>query len=174
MQYSLETALPVLRRTPACLSALLSGLPEAWTRSGPGGDGWSPYDVVGHLIHGERADWMPRAKSLLAHGESRPWQPFDRLAQQAEDQTRPIEILLDEFAALRRENIDALQSLALTEDDWPRTGLHPEFGRVTLAQLLATWVAHDLSHVAQIARTMARQYADQIGPWSRYLPILES
>ncbi len=172
MEYSLETALPVLASTPASLEALLGGLPEPWLRSTAGGDSWSPYAVVGHLVHGERTDWIPRAVSLLDHGEAQPWEPFDRLAQQHDDQSRPIAILLQQFAALRQENLNKLRSLDLGPQHWPLTGRHPEFGTVTLGQLLATWVVHDLSHMTQITRTMAGQYADQVGPWERYLPIL--
>lgn len=169
--FNLDDALAVLERTPAGLSALLSGLPEMWVRATEGEGTWSPYDVVGHLIHGERADWIPRARHILA-GETRPFEPFDRNAQFAESPGRSLEELLETFAELRRESVAALAGMRLTDADLGRKGLHPELGEVTLGQLLATWVVHDLDHVAQVARTMAKAYAAATGPWSAYLSIL--
>ncbi|HLO03487.1 MAG TPA: DinB family protein, partial [Symbiobacteriaceae bacterium] len=164
-------AIAILERTPASLSALLDGLPERWVRATEGPDTWAPYDVIGHLIHGERADWLPRARQILA-GERRPFGPVDRTAQFTESQSRSLGELLVTFAELRRENLAALLALNLTQSDLDRTGQHPAFGEVTLGQLLATWVAHDLDHVGQIARTMAKVYAAAVGPWSAYLSIL--
>ncbi|MDF2630776.1 MAG: DinB-like domain protein [Symbiobacteriaceae bacterium] len=169
--FKLEDALAVLARTPASLQALLAGLPDGWVRSTEGEGTWSPYDVIGHLIHGERTDWMPRVRHILA-GETRPFDPFDRTAQFAESQGRSLEDLLATFADLRRDSLAALAGLHLTEGDLGRTGLHPALGEVTLRQLLATWVVHDLDHVGQIARTMAKAYAAEVGPWSAYLSIL--
>lgn len=169
--FSLDDAAAVLERTPASLGALLAGLPEGWVTATEGAGTWSPYDVVGHLIHGERTDWLPRARHILA-GETRPFEPFDREAQFKESRGRSLGELLATFAELRRENLAALAALNLTDDDMGRKGLHPELGEVTLAQLLATWVVHDLDHLAQIARTMAKAYGEAVGPWSAYLSIL--
>lgn len=169
-EFALDEALAVLARTPASLRALLAGLPDRWLRSGDDED-WSPYAVVGHLIHGERVNWLPRARHILA-GERRPFDPFDRDAQFAEPQRRSAEALLDTFAELRQANLDALAALGLTEADLARTGVHPEFGDVRLGQLLATWVVHDLNHLAQIAQVMARSYGAAVGPWNAYLGIL--
>lgn len=169
--FKLDEAVAILERTPTSLSSLLAGLPERWIRATEGDGTWSPYDVIGHLVHGERADWIPRARHILA-GEMRPFEPFDRTAQFTESQGKSLDQLLTTFAALRQENIAALMELKLTDDDLERKGLHPELGEVTLSQLLATWVAHDLDHVAQVARTMAKRYREAVGPWSAYLSIL--
>jgi uncharacterized damage-inducible protein DinB len=174
VDFSLDDALPVLRRTPAVLRAWLSELPDAWTTSNEGRDTWSPYDIVGHLIHGERSDWIPRAELLLAHGDSRPFVPFDRFAQFKDSRGKSLQELLDTFAELRAQNLARLESLRLTPADLERRGRHPELGPVTLAQLLATWVAHDLNHLGQIARVMGRQYTAAVGPWLAYLPLLGS
>lgn len=168
----LEDALTLLARTPATLDTLLRGLPEAWTAAHEGGETWSPYDVLGHLVHGERTDWLPRARIILAHGETRPFDPYDRFAQFEESQGRTLAELLDAFATLRRDNLAALAAFNLTDADLDRTGRHPEFGTVTLRQLLATWVAHDLDHVMQVARVLGRQYSDEVGPWRAYLRIV--
>jgi len=169
--FSLDDALALLERTPASLSALLAGLPETWVRATEGEDTWSPYDVVGHLIHGERTDWLPRARHIMA-GEPRPFEPFDRTAQFTESEGKSLCELLKSFADLRRENLDALSGMKLTKDDLRLKGLHPALGEVTLAQLLATWVVHDLDHLAQVARTMAKVYGEAVGPWSAYLSVL--
>jgi hypothetical protein len=169
--FNLDNAVAILERTPASLSALLLGLPETWIRATEGDGTWSPYDVIGHLIHGEHTDWIPRARHILA-GETRPFEPFDRTAQFKESQGKSLGELLAAFAELRRESIATLLGMNLTDDDLGRKGLHPELGEVTLGQLLATWVVHDLDHVAQIARTMAKAYSDATGPWSAYLSIL--
>jgi len=167
----LKDIVAVLARTPASLTALLEGLPDFWVGATEGGETWSPYDVVGHLIHGERTDWIPRARHILA-GESRPFDKFDRAAQFREGGGESLGELLATFAELRRENVAALSAMSLTAEDLGRRGLHPELGEVTLGQLLATWVVHDLDHVGQIARTMAKAYAGAVGPWSAYLSIL--
>jgi hypothetical protein len=171
--FSLDDAVAILERTPASLSALLAGLPETWTRATEGDGTGSPYDVIGHLIHGERTDWMPRTRHILA-GETRPFEPFDRTAQFTESEGKSLDELLAIFADLRRENVAALAGMTLSDADLGRRGLHPELGDVTLGQLLATWVVHDLDHVAQVARTMAKVYAEATGPWSVYLSILRN
>lgn len=168
----MEEAVAILARTPATLDALLRGLPEGFVIAHEGGETWSPFDVIGHLIHGERTDWVPRARIILEQGEARPFDKFDRLAQFAESKGRTLASLLDEFAALRGENLRELAALRLTDGDLDRRGRHPELGGVTLRQLLATWVAHDLDHVMQIARVLARQYTDEVGPWRAYLRII--
>ena len=167
----LKDIIAVLARTPASLTALLEGLPDVWVNATEGEGTWSPYDVIGHLIHGEHTDWIPRARHILA-GESRPFDKFDRTAQFTESRGKSLGELLSTFAELRRENVSMLSALNLTGEDLGRKGLHPELGEVTLGQLLATWVVHDLDHVGQIARTMAKAYAGAVGPWSAYLSIL--
>lgn len=173
MQFSFDDALPVLRSTPAVLRAWLAELPPSWTHANEGPDTWSPFDIVGHLIHGERTDWMPRVELLLAHGESRPFIPFDRFAQFRDSRGKSLAELLDTFAELRASNVARFQSLRLQPEDLDRRGRHPELGQVTLGQLLATWVAHDLNHLGQIARVMGRQYTETVGPWLEYLPMLQ-
>jgi DinB superfamily len=170
--FALDDAVAILSRTPATLDALLRGLPNGWIAAHEGGETWSPFDVIGHLIHGERTDWVPRAKIILEHGEARAFDKFDRFAQFAVSQGRTLASLLDELAALRQENLRELMALRLTEADLERRGQHPELGVVTLRQLLATWVAHDLDHVVQISRVLARQYSDEVGPWRSYLRII--
>jgi uncharacterized damage-inducible protein DinB len=167
----LEEAVAVLERTPATVGALLGGVPEVWARATEGEGTWSPYDVVGHLVHGERADWMERARHILS-GDPRPFTPFNRTAQFAESEGKTLGELLAAFAELRGRNVAALRELNLGGNDLQRAGQHPDFGEVTLGQLLAAWVVHDLDHVAQIARTMAKVYADAVGPWATYLSIL--
>lgn len=164
-------AVAVLERTPAAVRALLHGITDTWARATEGEGTWSPYDVVGHLVHGERADWMQRARHILS-GDSRPFTPFDRAAQFSESEGKSLEDLLAEFAELRRRNLAELLAMNLGESDFGRTGRHPDFGEVTLGQLLATWVVHDLDHVAQVARTMAKLYTEAVGPWQAYLSIL--
>ena len=170
---SLAETIAVLSRTPATLNALLLGLPDVWVRCNEGKDTWSAFDIVGHLIIGERTDWMPRVRIILEDGEARPFDPFDRFAQSKESQDKSVEQLLDDFARLRRENLAALQSLNLQPEDFSRRGRHPALGVVTLSQLLATWVVHDLSHVHQVSRVMAHQHRDAVGPWSAYLGVLQ-
>jgi hypothetical protein len=167
-----DEAAAVLARTPGALAALLRGLPDDWLGANEGGETWSPFDVVGHLIHGEKTDWMPRVRIILEHGESRPFETFDRFAQFAASEGRSLSSLLEEFAALRQENVRQLLTLRLTGADLDKRGRHPELGVVTLRQLLATWVAHDLDHVVQISRVLARQYSDEVGPWRAFLRVI--
>ncbi|MBM4059885.1 MAG: DinB family protein [Planctomycetes bacterium] len=171
MHYDSTEATALLQRTPAQLDAWLRGLPDAWLRCDEGPGTWSPYVVVGHLVAGERTDWLPRVRHLLQHGESVPFPPFDREAQFARPAV-PIGTLLDEFTALRGQSLAGLAALQLSPADLARRGRHPALGPVTLGQHLATWVAHDLTHTAQIARAMARRYRDDVGPWSAYLRIV--
>jgi len=171
-EFNLDDAVAVLERTPATITALLGGLPDNWITATEGEGTWSPYDVIGHLIHGEKTDWLPRTRHILSD-DKRPFEPFDRNAQFTESHGRTLTELLRTFAELRQQNVEALHSLNLTEADLERTGRHPELGEVTLSQLLATWVVHDLDHVAQIARTMAKAYGEATGPWNAYLSILQ-
>lgn len=170
--FDLHTAVPVLSRTPKVLDVWLRDLPLGWVTRTEEPDTWSPYDVVGHLIHGERTDWIPRAEHLLAHGEAMPFPTFDRFAQFEASKDKSLGELLDTFAALRAASLRRLGEMRLTAADLDRTGQHPEFGRVTLGQHLATWVAHDLDHLVQIARVMGRQYTEAVGPWRKYLRII--
>jgi hypothetical protein len=172
MEFDLAQAVALLSRTPVVLQALLASLPPEWTQNNEGPETWSPYDVIGHLIHGERADWIARARIILADGEARPFDPVDRLAQFTDSQGKTLEELLAEFAALRERSLDALRGLKIGSAELERTGQHPALGRVKLKELLATWVAHDLDHLGQIARTMAKQYTREVGPWKAYLSIL--
>jgi uncharacterized damage-inducible protein DinB len=169
---SIEGSLEILRRTPKILRAWLSGLPEHLIQATEGPDTWSPFDVVGHLIHGDRTDWIPRAIQILSGAGDRPFPPFDRFAQFEESAGKDIEALLDEFEEARRESLDTLESFDLQVCDLELVGTHPEFGGVTLGQLLATWVTHDLSHLGQIARVMAKAHGEAVGPWAAYLSIL--
>ena len=171
-RFALEDAAAILGRTPAMLDAMLRDLPEGWATANEGGVTWSPYDVIGHPIHGERTDWMPRARIILEHGEARPFDTFDRFAQFEVSKGRLLASLLDEFTSLRQQNLRDLAALRLTERDLDRRGTHPELGIVSLRQLLATWTAHDLDHVVQISRVLARQYSDEVGPWRAYLRII--
>jgi DinB superfamily len=173
MKWELEDVTEILRRTPSTLDSLLRDLPDPWAVHNEGPETWSPYDVVGHLIHGEETDWIPRAKMILEHGETRPFEPFDRVAMFEKSKGKSIAELLDTFARLRAENLRELQQLNLTEDLLQKRGLHPELGIVTLKQLLATWVVHDLGHIRQVVRVMAKQYREEVGPWNAYLSILE-
>jgi hypothetical protein len=170
--FALDEALLLLARTPATLDAMLRGLPAGWSEANEGGDSWSAFDVVGHLIHGERTDWMPRARLILEHGDARPFDTFDRFAQFRASAARTLPERLDEFARLRRANLADLQAFGLRAADLQRPGRHPQLGAVTLGQLLATWVAHDLDHVCQIARVLANQYADAVGPWRAFLRVI--
>lgn len=171
-EFSLPEALAILERTPAVLDAQLRGLPDLWVRSNEGHETWNPYEIVGHLVYAERVDWMPRIQRLLEFGESRSFDPFDRFAQLKESQGKSLATLLDEFAFLRGENLVQLTALDLKREDLSRRGLHPSLGIVTLSQLLATWATHDLNHLHQLARVMAFQYSEAVGPWSIYLGVL--
>ena len=170
--FRLDDAVALLTRTPITLDALLRGLPAWWTSANEGENTWSAFDVVGHLIHGEETDWLPRVKIILEHGEGRTFDKFNREAQFEASQPATLDARLDQFAALRRENLLALAELRLSDADLDRTGRHPAFGVVTMRQLLATWVAHDLDHVMQISRVLGRQYSDGVGPWQAYLRII--
>jgi len=172
-ELDLQHTISLLTRTPAVLNALLRDLPDAWTLHNEGGDTWSAFDVVGHLIHAERTDWMPRARMVLESGETRAFEPFDRLGLVREIQGKSLTQLLDEFARVRSENMTALRALNLQPEDLERRGKHPALGVVTLSQLLATWATHDLTHLHQISRVMAHQYRDAVGPWSAYLGVLQ-
>lgn len=152
---------------------MLEGLPEEWLNNNEGEDTWSPYDVVGHLVHGERTDWIGRMNIILSDAEDKTFKPFDRFAQFEDSKGKTITILLNEFAELREQNLNTLQEKDITEEDFARTGIHPAFGKVKLSQLLSTWVVHDLSHIAQISRVMAKQYKEAVGPWQEYLSILK-
>jgi hypothetical protein len=172
MEFELAHAQDILKSTPATLNAMLRDLPEGWLVQNEGPETWSPYDVIGHLIHGEETDWIPRAKIILEHGETRAFEPFDRVAM-FEKSKKSIGELLDTFAELRANNLRELQAMNLTSDLLDKRGLHPELGLVTLRQLLSTWVVHDLGHIRQVARVMSKQYRDAVGPWKAYLSILE-
>lgn len=172
MGFDLHETVALLTRTPSALNALLRDLPEMWTLRNEGGKTWSPFDIVGHLIHGERTDWMTRARIILQDGERRPFDPFDRMAQEQESEGKALAQLLDEFARLRAENLDCLHAMKLQPSDFDRRGCHPALGVVTLSQLLATWAVHDMTHLHQLARVIAYQYRDVVGPWSAYLGVL--
>jgi hypothetical protein len=171
--FTVSETIALLIRTPATLNTLLRGLPDTWTAHNEGPDTWSAFDIVGHLISGERRDWIPRLQILLQHGEARPFDPFDRFAQFKESQGKSLEQLLDTFAELRKENLAKLQALNLQPKDFARKGMHPSLGPVTLSELLATWAAHDLTHLHQLSRVMAHQYREAVGPWSAYMGVLK-
>ena len=172
-EFDVAEAMEILRRTPAVLDEWLRGLSEEWVMENEGPETFSPYDVVGHLIHGEKADWIGRARRILEEGEGRTFDPFDRFAMYEESKGKTLPDLLDEFAAVRAVNLVALEAMELTDEELDRTGAHPELGVVTLSQLMSTWTVHDLSHIAQIARVMAKQYKHQAGPWRKYIPLLD-
>lgn len=173
MDFSLENGVAILARTPGVLRAMLADLPAEWTDCDEGPETWSPYVIVGHMIHGERADWIQRAGIILEQGPSRRFQLFDRAAQFKESEGKTLSDLLDEFAQLRDGNLAVLAGWNLTDAHLALEGEHPAFGSVSLRQLLSTWVAHDLGHIAQTARVMAKQYRDAVGPWRAYLPIMD-
>lgn len=173
MNFELDKAIEILRQTPYSLSRMLGDLSPAWISSAGDEKNWSPYDIIGHLIHGEETDWIPRAEVILKKGEDRRFQPFDRLAQFKVSRGRNMEDLLTEFAQLRNANLERLISWQLTPDKLELTGIHPEFGEVKLKQLLATWVVHDLNHIRQVVSHMSRKYSDEVGPWKAYLSILQ-
>lgn len=172
MNFDLTNSLAVLERTPNVLESLLAGLSAEWTSPNEGPDTWSPFDVLGHLISAEEVDWMERARVILSEAAERRFKPFDRFRHLDATKGRTLPELLKRFAALRQQNLADLRALKLTPADLARTGEHPEFGTVTLAQLLATWVVHDLGHIGQIARVMSKQYKMAVGPWVAYLPVL--
>ncbi len=173
MEHNLADTISLLTRTPAALNALLRDLPETWTFRNEGENTWSAFDVVGHLIHGERTDWMPRARMVLQFGETERFEPFDRLGHERESQGKSLGQLLDEFGRLRSQNLSQLSSMNLRREDLARRGRHPALGVVTLSELLSTWAVHDLTHLHQISRIMANQYREAVGPWSAYLGVLQ-
>jgi uncharacterized damage-inducible protein DinB len=172
MEFKLDHAREILARTPVTLKSWLSDLPDEWIFANEGPDTWSAFDVLGHLIHGEHTDWIPRARIILEHGESRPFEPFDRFAMFDHSKGKTLSDLLNEFAALRSESLQELDAMNLTPEMLLKRGMHPELGSVSLSQLLSTWVVHDVSHLGQIARVLSKQYCDAVGPWQAYLPIL--
>jgi len=172
MQFQIEHAKQILTRTPGTLRSLLGQLPDEWVIPNEGPDTWSPFDVLGHLIHGEETDWIPRANIILEHGEERAFEPFDRFAMFELSKGKSLNELLDTFERLRSRNLIELDEMNLTPEKLSLRGTHPELGVVTLSQLLSTWVVHDLNHVGQIVRVMAKQYGEAVGPWSAYLAIL--
>ena len=172
MEFQLEEAKEILRQTPATLDALLRPLSQTWIERNEGPGTWSPFDVVGHLIHGEETDWIPRARIIINDGESRPFEPFDRVAMFEKSKGKSLVELLDTFSRLRSSNLRQLEEMNVTPEMLEKRGTHPELGTVTLGQLLAAWVVHDLGHIAQIVRVMARQYGKEVGPWTAYLSII--
>ena len=172
-EFNLQDTIALLSRTPGSLDALLRGLPEAWTHRDEGAGSWTVFDVVGHLIHGERTDWMPRARRIMESGNTRAFDVFDRGGHKEEIRGKSMEQLLDEFAGERVKNLEDLHGLNLSASDLARPGLHPALGAVTMSQLLATWAAHDLTHLHQISRIMAHQYREAVGPWSAYLGVMQ-
>jgi len=172
MNFDLDLSIDVLRRSPATLQTLLDGVDESWARGTEGPDTFSPFDVVGHLIDGEETDWIPRARIILAQGPDVRFEPYDRFRHRARNRGRTLESLLAEFARLRAANLELLRSWKLTARELDLPGDHPSQGRVTLRQLLAAWVVHDLEHLAQVARVMAKQYRDEVGSWVPFLPVL--
>ncbi len=172
MEFNLKHTQEILSRTPTVLEALLLGTGEAWTHQNEGDDTWSPFDVVGHLIHGERTDWVARMEIILSDSPKKEFTPFDRFAQFEESKDKILPQLLDEFKTIRKKNLEILEAKNLTSADLDKKGIHPVFGEVTLKQLLSTWTVHDLGHLAQIARVMSKQYKTEVGPWMEYLPIL--
>ena len=174
MNFELNKSIEVLEKTPQVLESLLNGLSKEWIVNNEGENTWSPYDIVGHLIFGEKTDWIVRIKTILSESENKLFEPFDRFAQLKEDQNKPIQELIKEFKIIRKSNLNELISLNITSEDYNLTGIHPEFGQVTLKQLISTWAVHDLGHIAQISRVMAKQYTEEVGPWINYLGILKS
>jgi uncharacterized damage-inducible protein DinB len=173
MEFTLERSIEILERTPGVLISLLHGISDDWTSKNEGAQTWSAYDVIGHLIHGEKTDWITRAEIILSGKGDRKFEVFDRFAQFQDSKGKSLTQLLEEFKMLREKNIERLRAKNLTRDDFAKTGTHPAFGEVTLGQLLSTWVVHDLNHIAQISRVMAKQYQTEVGPWLQYLGILK-
>lgn len=173
MKSDLAKTIAILERTPSVLTAMLKDLPDEWVMNNEGPDTFSPYDVVGHLLHGEKADWPDRVRMIIEHGPSKTFIPYDRFAMYEESKGKSLAQLLEEFAVLRKKNVEWLQSLQLTDEDLGKKGMHPNFGEVTQDQLISTWAVHDLTHIAQISRVMAKQYKTEIGPWSAFFRVLE-
>ncbi|MBL4663995.1 MAG: DinB family protein [Flavobacteriaceae bacterium] len=172
MKFDLNQAISVLEKTPSVFKQLLNNLSQKWTHNDEGRDTWSPYDVIGHLIHGEKTDWMPRLEIVLSNSENNTFEPYDRFVQFEMSEGKSLGDLLDEFEMLRKQNLRTLKSKFLTSQDLTKIGIHPELGPVTLSQMLSAWVVHDLGHIAQVSRVMAKQYGDEVGPWPKYLTIL--
>jgi hypothetical protein len=173
MEHNLQNSIALLTRTPAALNTLVRDLPEEWTFRNEGENTWSVFDIIGHLIHGERIDWMARTRIILQFGETKPFDRFDRWAQQRESEGKSLPQLLDDFAQLRARNLSELRALNLKPEDLQKRGTHPALGTVTLSELLATWAAHDLTHLHQISRVMAYQYRTSVGPWVKFLGVLQ-
>ncbi len=173
MEYNVDKSIEILERTPHVLRHLLSGISEDWIVNNEGENTWSPFDVIGHLIHGEEVDWLTRTKVILEFGESKTFEPFDRFAQFEKSKGKSIGQLLDEFEQWRKSNLEEFKSLGITESDLKKTGFHPELRKITLRNMLSSWVIHDLGHIAQIVRTMAKQYSSEIGPWDEYMGIIK-
>ena len=173
MDFSLDRSIAILERTPFVVEMLLRDLPEEWTKNNEGEGTWSPFDIVGHFIHGEKTDWIPRMNIILSDNSNKTFEPFDRFAQFEASKGRSLSELMVEFKMRRKANLEILRSLSPTDEHLMKTGIHPDFGNVTLKQLLATWVAHDLNHIGQIVRVMAKQYSEEVGPWREYLGILK-
>lgn len=173
MKFSIEKSLEILRRTPVVIDTMLRGLSDEWTQNNEGPETWSPFDIVGHLIHGEKTDWIPRMEIILSDQSDKTFKPFDMHAHFTESEGKSLQELLDEFKTIRHQNIQNLKSKRLSEEDLDKKGIHPEFGKVTLRETLSTWAVHDLNHIAQISRVMAKQYQTEVGPWKKYLGILK-
>lgn len=174
IEFSIDKSLSILERTPFVIEMLLRDLPEDWAMNNEGEGTWSPFDIVGHLIHGEKTDWIPRIKIILSDPGNKTFEPFDRFAQFNDSKGRTLSELLIEFKLRRKSSIEILNSLKITDNHLGQTGIHPKFGSVTLRELLATWVAHDLNHIGQIVRVMAKQYRNEVGPWKEFLGILKT
>ncbi|MTE26149.1 DinB family protein [Winogradskyella ouciana] len=174
MKYSIEKALEILEQTPKTLKSYLGNLSDDWLFANEGNDTWSPYDVVGHLIHGEKTDWIPRLKIILSNSENKTFESFDRFAQFENSKGKTITQLLNEFENLRQDNLKVLKQLNLSSEQLKLKSMHPELGEVSISELLACWVTHDLGHIAQISRVMAKQYKNEVGPWVAYIPILNT
>ena len=172
MRFELPSSMEILRRTPATLRALLDGIPDTWARSNEGPETFSPFDVVGHLIDGEETDWIPRARIILARGPNPTFEPYDRFRHRTRNAGRSLESLLAEFTELRARNLELLGSWGLRDAELDLPGNHPGLGLVTLRQLVAAWVVHDLGHIAQVVRVMAKQYRTEVGPWVPFMPVL--
>ena len=173
MEQNISQTLALLERAPHAYNALLRGLPDAWTLQNEGGASWNAFDIVGHLVHCERADWMPRIERILHYGESQPFEPLDREAQKHESSGKSLNQILDEFRDLRAGNLDLVRQLNLQPADLARTGMHPALGPVTLSNLLATWAAHDMTHLHQLSRVLAYQYREAVGPWSKFMGVMK-
>jgi DinB superfamily len=172
MEFSINKSIEILERTPHVLIQLTNNLSADWTMNNEGGETWSVFDVIGHLIHGEKTDWIIRIEIILSEGANKEFEPFDRFAQLKVSKGKSLEQLLKEFLAVRESSLKKLKGFKLTENDFNKTGIHPKFGTVTLSQLIAAWTVHDLDHISQISRVMSKQYKEQSGPWIEYMKIL--